>query len=447
MSDQRTRARNASQFSAKQQVLLTKTTTEFIGYEELSNSAKVVELFKDGQPVTQLLPNEIGFVVLDITPFYAESGGQVGDIGTFTGDGIEFAVIDTVKFANAYAHYGENLGSALHIGDKITATVDEQRRLKIKANHSATHLLHAALRNVLGVHVQQKGSVVDDQRLRFDFAHGAPLTEAEIFAVEKLVNEKIQLNLSAEIKIMSTKEAMETGAMALFGEKYGEKVRVLTMGKDFSVELCGGTHTGRTGDIGFFKIISESGIAAGVRRIEAITGMTAVSWVQTQEQFIQTLATLMKTAPAELESRLQQINAKVKTLEKQNAKLQADLSGGGAKDLLKDARDIKGVKVIAAELPAGDAKSLREAVDRFKQKLGSAVVVLACIEDNKVSVVAGVTKDYTERVNAGELVNSVAAQIGGKGGGRADMAQAGGDQPEHLTTALNSVYKWVESKL
>ncbi|HSX20231.1 MAG TPA: alanine--tRNA ligase, partial [Gammaproteobacteria bacterium] len=361
MAEQRTRARKASQFSAKQQGFVAKTTSEFTGYERVSDTAKVVELFKDGQAVEQLLPNETGFVVLDRTPFYAEAGGQVGDIGVITGKGIEFVVIDTTKNANANVHYGENLGSALHVGDKVEARVEEQRRIKIKANHSATHLLHAALRKILGAHVQQKGSVVDDQRLRFDFAHGAPLTETEIFAVEKLVNEKIQANLSAEIKIMSTQEAMNTGAMALFGEKYGDKVRVLTMGQDFSVELCGGTHTTRTGDIGFFKIVSESGIAAGIRRIEAITGMTAVDWVQSQEKFIHGLSDTMKTAPAELESKLQQINGKLKTLEKQNAKLQAELASGGSRDILQEARDIKGVKVIAAMLPAGDAKSLREA--------------------------------------------------------------------------------------
>lgn len=448
MATQRARARNASQFTARQQGLQTKTTTEFTGYESVADSSKIVELFnKDGAPITKLAQNESGFVVLDHTPFYAESGGQVGDIGTFTGAGIQFAVIDTVKFLHAHAHFGENLGVELNIGDKVEAKVDEQRRIKIKSNHSATHLLHAALRKILGTHVQQKGSVVDDQRLRFDFAHSAPLTEAEIFAVEKLVNEKIQQNIAAEIKIMTTKEAMETGAMALFGEKYGEKVRVLTMGKDFSVELCGGTHTNRTGDIGFFKIISESGIAAGVRRIEAITGMAAVTWVQTQEHFIHALAETMKTTPAELELRLQQTNAKIKTLEKQNAKLQSELSSGGAKDILQDVREIKGVKVIAAELPAGDAKSLREAVDRFKQQLGTAVVVLAAREDNKVSIVAGVTKDCTNKVNAGELINNVALQVGGKGGGRADMAQAGGDQPENLPAALKSVYGWVEEKL
>lgn len=447
MEQQKARARSANKFSAKQSEFIPKTTTTFTGYEKVHDAAKVVEIFKDGNSVNELLTNETGFVVLDHTPFYAESGGQVGDIGSLTGKDIEFVVIDTIKLGQAHVHCGENLGGTLRVGDAVEADVEAQRRIKIKANHSATHLLHAALRKVLGTHVQQKGSVVDDQRLRFDFAQPTPLTTEQIFAIEKLVNEKIQENLTADIKIMSTKDAMATGAMALFGEKYGDKVRVLTMGKDFSVELCGGTHTEHTGDIGFFKIISESGIAAGVRRIEAITGMTAVAWVQSQEQFMHQLAETLKTTPGELEARLQQINAKVKTLEKQNAKLQAELAGGGSRDILQEARNIKGVKVIAAELPAGDAKSLREAVDKFKQQLGSAIVVLAAKDENKVNMVAGVTKDCANKVNAGELINSVALQVGGKGGGRSDMAQAGGDQPEHLAAALNSVYAWVENKL
>jgi alanyl-tRNA synthetase len=449
MAQQKARARNASQFNAKQQGLVTTTATEFTGYEKLSDTAKIVEIFKDGQPVTQLLPHELGFIVLDRTPFYAESGGQVGDVGTIENkQGAEFLVLDTVKFSAAHAHYGENLGAAIKIGDTVTAAVAADRRMKIKANHSATHLLHAALRKILGSHVQQKGSVVDPERLRFDFSHSLPLTSQQLIEVENLVNEKIQANFAADIKVMSTKEAMESGAMALFGEKYGDKVRVLTMGEGFSVELCGGTHTGRTGDIGLFKIVSEAGIAAGVRRIEAITGMTAVAWVQDQAAFIQRIAETIKSSPAEIEHRLEQLNTKIKTLEKQTAKLQADLAGGsGAKDLLSEAREIEGIKVMSAVLPAGDAKSLRDAVDRFKQKLGSSVVVLGVSEDNKVSLVAGVSKDCVNKIHAGELINSVAIQVGGKGGGRADMAQAGGDQPENLALALNSVYAWVESKL
>lgn len=449
MAQQKARARNASQFTAKQQGLVTTTITEFTGYEKLSDVAKVVEIFKDGHPVTQLLPHEVGFVVLDRTPFYAESGGQVGDIGTIENkQGIEFLVLDTVKFAAAHAHYGENLGVVIKIGDPVISAVAADRRMKIKANHSATHLLHAALRKILGSHVQQKGSVVDPERLRFDFSHSLPLTTHQLAEIENLVNAKIQANLVADIKVMSNKEAMESGAMALFGEKYGDKVRVLTMGEDFSVELCGGTHTGRTGDIGLFKIISEVGIAAGVRRIEAITGMTAVTWVQDQTAYIQRIAEIMKTSPAEIENRLEQLNIKIKTLEKQTAKLQSDLAGGhGAKDLLSEAREIDGIKVISAVLPAGDAKLLRDAVDRFKQKLGSSVVVLGVTEDGKVNLVAGVSKDCVDKIHAGELINSVAMQVGGKGGGRADMAQAGGDQPENLALALNSVYAWVESKL
>jgi alanyl-tRNA synthetase len=429
MAQQRDRARSASQFVSKQHAITTITTTEFTGYETTMDTGKVVELFKDGNPVNELKANESGFVILDRTPFYAESGGQVGDIGTITSkNGAEFVVTYTVKFMHAHAHYGENLQHPLKIGDHVEAAVAADRRVKIKVQ-------------------SQKGSVVDAERLRFDFAHSMPMTAAEIIAVENLVNEKIQQNLGAEVKVMTTKEAMASGAMALFGEKYGDKVRVLNMGDGFSVELCGGTHTNRTGDIGFFKIISEAGIAAGVRRIEALTGMAAVAWVQAQEAFVNRLAETIKAAPTELEARLQQLNSKIKTLEKQTAKLQTELASGGSRDLLQDAREIKGVKVISAVLPAGDSKTLREAVDRFKQQLGTAVVVLAVVEDSKVSMVAGVTKDCTNKVNAGELINSVALQVGGKGGGRADMAQAGGDQPQHLEHALDSVYAWVEKKL
>lgn len=448
MAQQKARARGASQFSVKQQAIAPTTATVFTGYETMHETATVVELFKDGQAVTELKTNETGFVVLDHTPFYAESGGQVGDTGNLVNSaGGQFLVLDTVKFANSNAHYGENLGATLKVGAKIDAQVDAERRLKIKANHSATHLLHAALRKVIGTHVQQKGSVVDPERLRFDFAHFAPLTKDEIVALELLVNAKIQTNYAVETKVMSTKDAIEHGAMALFGEKYGDKVRVLTMGADFSVELCGGTHASRTGDIGFFKIVNESGIAAGVRRIEALTGQAAVAWAQQQQDFINQLAGNLKTTPSELDSKIQQLNMRVKTLEKQASKLQAELAGGSGKNLVQDAKEIKGIKVLSALLPAGDAKSLREAVDRFKQQLGTAVVVLAICEEDKISMVAGVTKDCTAKINAGELINSVALQVGGKGGGRADMAQAGGDQPANLPAALESVFAWVEQRL
>ncbi len=447
MATQKTRARSASQFVAKQSIAA-KTKTDFTGYATVRDEAKIEEIFKDGESVTELHPGEFGYVVLDHTPFYAESGGQVGDTGLLSNiDGINFTVIDTIKFSNAHAHYGENLSARLRVGDVVTASVDAARREKIKANHSATHLLHAALRRVLGSHVQQKGSVVDPDRLRFDFAHPNPLTAVEIKAIELLVNEKVQENIPVETKLMSTKEAMESGAMALFGEKYGEKVRVLTMGKDFSVELCGGTHAGHTGDIGFFKIVSESGIAAGVRRIEAITKQAAVEWAQNQEEFIHKLASDLKTTPAELDNRVQQMSSKLKTLEKQLVKLQSDIAKGGGKDLVSEAKNIKGVKVLAAVLPAGDAKTLREAVDRFKQQLGTSVVVLGVVEDGRVSLVAGVSKDCVDKVHAGELVNSVAVQVGGKGGGRADMAQAGGDRADDLPAAMESVFSWVESKL
>ncbi len=449
MEQQKIRARGASQFSIKQQSINAKSNTKFTGYDSMVDTSKIMEIFKDGEVVSELKPYESGVLVLDHTPFYAESGGQVGDTGTLhSAGGAQFAVNDTVKFGNAHAHCGENLGNVLKVGDQVQAQVDSVRRLQIKANHSATHLLHAALRKVLGSHVQQKGSVVDPDRLRFDFAHSAPLTSAEITTIELLVNEKIQANLLVETNVMAAKDAVASGAMALFGEKYGDTVRVLTMGADFSVELCGGTHAERTGDIGYLKIVSEAGIAAGVRRIEAVTAQKAVEWSQQQSQLINKLASDLKTTPNELDLRMQQMTSRVKSLEKQISKLQADLAGGnGSKDLLADVKEIKGVKVMATILPAGDAKSLRDAVDRFKQQLGSSVVVLGLIEDDKVSLVAGVTKDCSAKVHAGELINSVASQIGGKGGGRADMAQAGGDQPENLTDALNSVFAWVEHRL
>lgn len=448
MEQQRERARNASKFAAKQQNIATTTTTSFTGYDVMRDSGTIVELFKDGKPVTELNVFEVGFVVLDRTPFYAESGGQVGDIGSLNStNGVQFEVNDTVKFGNAHAHFGENLGVTLKIGDIVQTNVEDTRRLQIKANHSATHLLHAALRKVLGEHVQQKGSVVEADRLRFDFAHFSALTADEMYALELLVNKQIQANILVDTKIMTSKEAVEDGAMALFGEKYGDKVRVLTMGDNFSKELCGGTHVTRTGDIGYFKITSESGSAAGIRRIEAITGQKAVQFAQQQEQTIHNLADLLRTTPAELDAKVQQLTSRVKTLEKQTAKLQADLAGGNNTNILDAVKDVKGLKVLSTLLPAGDAKSLREAVDKFKQQLGSAVVVLGVVEEGTVTLIAGVTKDYVNKVHAGELVNSVALQIGGKGGGRPDMAQAGGNQPDNLSAALESVYAWVEARL
>jgi len=448
MAQQKERARSSGQFSAKQLAVKTTTSTVFTGYEHVHETTTVVELFSNGQATNEIKTFESGCVVLDHTPFYAESGGQVGDTGKLTNKaGVQFTVTDTLKSLNAHEHYGNNIGATIKIGDKLEASVDTERRSKIKANHSATHLLHAALRRVLGEHVQQKGSVVDDERLRFDFVHFAPVSSYELKILESLVNEKIQANLPVETKLMHIEEAKKTGAMALFGEKYGETVRVLTMGSDFSTELCGGTHAIRTGDIGFFKIVSESGIAAGTRRIEAITGMKAISWAQEQEDFIHKLADSLKTTPSELENRVQQLNLKLKTLEKQTAKLQAELASGGSKDLLGEVKDIKGIKVMSSLLPAGDAKSLREAVDKFKNQLGTAVVLLAVVEDDKVSLVAGVTKDCLSKVHAGELINHVALQIGGKGGGRPDMAQAGGDQPENLAVALDSVFNWVAERV
>lgn len=446
MAAQRKRAQQASQFDTDYNELLkSNTTSEFTGYDQPSSQAEIVELFANGQQVEKLQTGQEGVVVLNKTPFYAESGGQTGDSGILKSAEGSFIVKDTVKLGNAIAHKG-TAQSDFKLGDLVQAEFDLQRRESIRLNHSATHLLHAALKKVLGDHVNQKGSLVSDERFRFDFSHFEAVTNEELQGVETLVNEQIRANHCLQTKLMNLEEAKAAGAMALFGEKYAEDVRVVSMG-DFSMELCGGTHVNRTGDIGLLKIISESGIAAGVRRIEAVTGAKALDFVQNQTLKISELAGLLKTDSQGLTARLQQVLDQNKLVEKELLKLKQQIASNATTDVLSDVFEIKDVKVLSTQLQGVEAKALRSMVDDFKNQLGSAVIVLGVAEDNKVSLIAGVTKDLVSKVKAGDLINFVAQQVGGKGGGRPDMAQAGGSQPQNLEIAIASVKAWLEDKL
>jgi len=443
MQAQRERARAAANFTMHDSSApLVEGRTEFIGYEQLEGEGQVLAILRDGQPVERLRAGETGAVALDRTPFYAESGGQVGDRGELrSAGGAMFTVEDTQKSGDVHLHIGTLAAGELTLGETVQARVDAAARQATALNHSATHLLHAALRQVLGTHVMQKGSLVDPDRLRFDFSHYEALTPEEIDRVEQLVNAQIRANAPAETEIMSPEAAQAAGAIALFGEKYGDEVRVLRIG-DFSMELCGGTHVQRAGDIGLFKIIAESGIAAGVRRIEAVTGERALAWVEDNEHRLQRLASLLRGSPGELEGRLQQLLERSRKLEKEVAQLKAQLAtGGGGRDLADEAVEVDGIQVLASRLADGmDAKTLRDTVDRLKNRLGTAAVVLGCAtEDGKLRLAAGVSKDACQRLKAGELINRVAALVGGKGGGRPDFAQAGGNDPSRLDAALAAV--------
>ncbi|MBT8422888.1 MAG: alanine--tRNA ligase, partial [Gammaproteobacteria bacterium] len=450
MEGQRKRARAASKFSAADAGLQVDAVTTFSGYDSLSGSGTVIALYRDGNEVDALATGDSGLVVLDKTPFYAESGGQVGDTGVLESDGNVFKVSDTQKSGEAHLHLGEVTQGTLEVGDELAATVDEDARRATVLNHSATHLLHAALRLVLGTHVTQKGSLVAPDKLRFDFAHYEAVTPDELAAIESLVNAQIRQNAAAETAVMDYDAAVESGALALFGEKYGDDVRVLRIG-DFSVELCGGTHVQRAGDIGLFRVTSESGIASGVRRIEAVTGAAALALVHTDQQLLDSLSAQLRSPRGELGDKLQQMLDRQKALEKEIKKMRADLAAGGSggKDLTDSVQEVAGIKVLAARLPDDtDAGALRDTVDKMKDKLGTAVVVLgAATADGKVRLAAGVTKDTTARVRAGDLVRTVAEQVDGKGGGRPDFAQAGGNNPAALDAALASVRNWVESSL
>ncbi|MFO7306718.1 MAG: alanine--tRNA ligase [Gammaproteobacteria bacterium] len=448
MEAQRERARAASKFGVDLRAGITvDEKTKFSGYERLVDTGTVVALFKGRERVDVLKAGEEGQVVLDHTPFYAESGGQVGDTGTLVGltSPIEFKVEDTQKLGQAHAHIGRLVSGELKVGDQLEARVDEKRRVAIMANHSATHLLHAALRKVLGTHVTQKGSLVAPDRLRFDFSHFAPVTPEELQEIERLVNAVIRSNAAAETKVMRYEDALASGAIALFGEKYEDEVRVLSFG-DFSKELCGGTHVKRVGDIGFFKIVSESGVAAGVRRIEAVTSEGAYEYVAQSERILRDVAQLLRAGREDLEDKLRQVLERQRRLEKEVSSLKAKLASGQGRDLASSAVDVNGLKVVATRIDGADAPALRNAVDQLKNKLKSAAIVLASVQDGKVLLVAGVTPDRTHLIKAGDLVNFVAQKVGGRGGGRPDLAQAGGNDPTKLDEALAGVVPWIEAQ-
>jgi alanyl-tRNA synthetase len=446
MEQQRERAQQASNFGKDYNDAIRSTTqSEFCGYTLDKDQSEIVELFDKNGPVEQLDAGQQGIVVLSKTPFYAESGGQVGDTGHLTTEAGSFTVNDTVKLNNALAHKGM-ANCILKLGDKVEARIDSQRRAAIKLNHSATHLMHAALKAVLGEHVSQKGSLVDAERLRFDFSHFEGVTEHQLLTIENMVNEEIRRNHTLTTQLMALEEAKASGATALFGEKYDEKVRVVAMGP-FSMELCGGTHVKQTGDIGLFKIVSESGIASGVRRIEAVTGQMALQLVQQQALRLSNIANVLKTDPTKLEARIKVMLDQSKELEKQVAKLKQQMASQAGSDMAASTVDIKGVKLLSSKVEGVEAKSLRAMVDDLKNQLASGVIVLGLANKDKVSIIVGVTKDLTDRVKAGDLVNYVANQVGGKGGGRPDMAQAGGDKPENLDAALASVAAFLQDKL
>jgi alanyl-tRNA synthetase len=448
MAAQRGRARAASQFTAGAGGDLNiDACTDFTGYDQLVDTARIEALFHDGEPVDRLETGQSGQVLLDKTPFYAESGGQVGDHGKLESAAACFEVEDTRKQGKgAFVHSGTLTRGVLAIGDTVNASVDAGRRQATVLNHSGTHLLHAALRTVLGEHVQQKGSLVGPDRLRFDFAHYEPVTPVQLAEIENLVNAEIRANAAAETRVMSIEDAMASGAMALFGEKYGADVRVLSIG-DFSVELCGGTHVQHAGDIGLLKIVSETGIASGVRRIEAVTGANALQWIAANEQRLQRISELVKGSREDVDEKVSQVLEKNRTLEKALQQLKGKLASNQGADLAAQAVEVGGMKVLAARLDGADNQVLRDTLDQLKNKLGSAAVVLATVNGDKVALVAGVTKDRTAQIKAGDLVNAVALRVGGKGGGRPDMAQAGGTQPEQLDAALQSVVDWVREQL
>jgi len=448
MSEQRERARASSKFDMDlSKVPDTDQSTEFSGYESLEQEGTIVALYQDGRTVTEIAEGETGGVILKTTPFYAESGGQVGDQGQLTGTDLLFEVMDTQKQGKAHVHLGELRRGTLRPGQKVIARVDQHRRINTVRNHSATHLLHAALRKILGEHVVQKGSLVAPDRLRFDFSHPKPVSDEELQKIEWLVNRKILENVETVIEVMSLDLALKSGAMSLFGEKYDDTVRVLKIGGTFSTELCGGTHVMRTGDIGFMKIISETGIAAGIRRIDAVTGESALVWVEDNQNKLLQVARLLKADRETVENKLSQSIERMRKLEKEVEQLKARLASSAGDDMASEAVDIGGIKVIARRLDGADPKTLRATVDQLKNKLGTAALVLASVQDNKVSLVAGVTKDETDRLKAGELVNFVAQKVGGKGGGRADLAEAGGNDPSGLEAALASVPDWVRQRI
>jgi alanyl-tRNA synthetase len=445
MDKQKAAGRAAGKFKMDRVLEYTGEGNVFVGYEKLEEPAKVVAIYVDGTPAAQLKSGQEGIVVLDTTPFYAESGGQVGDAGTLASGSARFTVEDTQKIkADVFGHHGQLAQGTLGVGDTVTAKVDMERRHATMRNHSVTHLMHKALREVLGPHVQQKGSLVDADKTRFDFTHNHPVTDAQIREIEKRVNAEILANNETLARVMDIESAQKTGAVMLFGEKYGDVVRVLDIGT--SRELCGGTHVSRTGDIGLFKVVGESGVAAGIRRIEAVTGANALAYLQNLEATVNQVAGTLKAAPTELQGRMVQVLEQVRSLEKEVAQLKGKLASSQGDELIAQAVDVKGIKVLAARLDGADAKTLRDTMDKLKDKLKSAAIVLAAVEGGKVQIAAGVTSDHMGKVKAGELVNFVAQQVGGKGGGKPDMAMAGGTDPSKLPAALQSVQAWVAER-
>jgi len=446
MEEQKNKARAAGKFKMDRALEYSGAANAFTGYSQLATPAKVLALYADGTSVQSLAAGQNGVVVLDNTPFYAESGGQVGDEGLITGDGMRFAVQDTLKIkADVFGHHGTLESGRLKVGDAVSAEVNTEVRAATMRNHSVTHIMHKALREVLGEHVQQKGSLVNAERTRFDFTHNAPVTDAQIREIERRVNAEILANSDTQARVMDIESAQKTGATMLFGEKYGETVRVLDIGS--SRELCGGTHVQRTGDIGLFKVVGESGVAAGVRRIEAVTGANALAYLQSLEDTVGQAAAAFKAPATELNGRIGQALEQIKALEKEIAALKGKLASNQGDELLTQAVEIKGVKLLAARLEGADAKTLRDTMDKLKDKLGSAVIVLAAVDGDKVQLAAGVTKDCIGKLKAGELVNHVALQVGGKGGGKPDMAMAGGTDAAALPAALASVQAWVMERL
>ncbi len=449
MAVQKDQARAASNFGAVEKLELDASlVTEFTGYDRISDEGKITAIYSvDNEQLDAVPANDEVILVLDKTPFYAESGGQIGDQGVLVSDSSNFQVADTQKQGDVHLHRGKLQSGNLKVGDTVRAQVAGNDRSSITLNHSATHLMNSALRNVLGEHVLQKGSLVDADRLRFDFSHPSPVTEDELQAIEKMVNDQIQLNSSVEKEVMPISEAEKKGALALFGEKYGEEVRVVTMGGEYSIEFCGGCHVNRTGDIGLFKIISESGISAGVRRIEAVTGQGALQQIAQQEAALREASALLKTNPEELANKVQALLQQNRALEKELDQFKSKLAASAGDDLGSNAVELKGNKVLVAQVDGFNPKALRDTVDQLKNKLGSAIILLATTEGGKVSLVAGVTKDLTDKVKAGDLVNSVAQNVGGKGGGRPDMAMAGGSDLAALPAALENVIPWLEERL
>ncbi len=446
MEHQKTTARAAGKFKMDRALEYTGEGNTFVGYEKLAEAAKIVALYADGVSVNELKAGQNGVVVLDTTPFYAESGGQVGDQGVIAAGAVRFAVEDTLKIkADVFGHHGQLESGSLKVGDAVEAQVDTAVRAAVMRNHSVTHIMHKALREVLGSHVQQKGSLVNADRTRFDFAHNNPVTAEQILEIEARVNAEVLANTATDARVMDIESAQKTGAMMLFGEKYGETVRVLDIGT--SRELCGGTHVHRTGDIGLFKVVGESGVAAGVRRIEGITGINALAYLQSLESTVDQAAAAFKAPTGELTNRIDGALDQIKVLEKEIAALKGKLASSQGDELMAQAIDVKGVKVLAAKLEGADAKTLRDTMDKLKDKLGAAVIVLAAVDGDKVQLAAGVTKAETAKVKAGDLVNFVAQQVGGKGGGKPDMAMAGGTDAAAVPAALATVHAWLVDRL